>query len=1041
MSTSATYPSQRFETLRELSSFERRALIMAALLSGLLLWMIEFDVYIFGRFTEDHEHAVLASLEYASADVKRRPASIPVWQRADNAQSFYAKDQVFTGAKSKATLFFPAMNARLDLEENTLIVIDQSEQKVATKGWLSGVFGTAATPSADGVTLNVNGSKAKLSQDAVIAVRKGDDGELALNVYSGTISIVDEAGASQNIEANQRVALASDGAVQTVETIPFALLAPANDTVVRTNTHGTADIKFQWTLNNADSTPGTLQISAQADFRDLSSEYPIAASQSEQLASMSDGIYHWRLKSASGEYSESRQVTIQSFTAPGLLNPADHEIVQISEEERKTATINFSWSSRSLATTYELQVSEDEAFQNTAYSATSSSTSLSTDLALDKTFYWRVKALDAEGAVSTWSEPRSVVTKRVVVLPVLTGLDAKPNKFVLGENETTDVLLSWGEVANAETYEIELLRSNESMPAKEFSPTARTALKTHTLTVDAAGVYQWRVRALRGERAPITSMPEAFTIKAAIKLPPPVIPRKSQTRVVEYDLKVPSVTWSWTTDLKDAIFEVEVSQTPDFSEDAYTKNTTALRSFTVSLQQGEYYFRVRTLAANTSSAWSDTEQVSVKKVVVPDAPLLATFAPAKTIYFNESSPVFKARWQGLDAAVGYEVDVAHSTPIPSAVETSDVPAYDIALTDTATVKLRARARDKAGRVGYWSTPLVLNGIKTSDVPRAVYPLNHADLKLQEKESVTLTWAFSKPGFDRYVVKLGSKADLSDAKELSIKTDTNLPFNPDHTGPHYWQVLAYNDTGDLALGDIQTFNTYRIEQTLAASEMPNKRWLTNIATGLGYMSYQKRGPTNDFDASDFTTRVVATLDYQVSRRIGVFVDAQMKTTEYFYEEAQGNEDQETKRVYEPSYNLGGRYRLEFFDAARIGAGLLVGQTELQNVIVEPDKTLTTSKLDLQQAMIELSGGWSFTNALTLASTFRLAFYEKSANFPLEDGDYNQASLDLTYAYAQSHIGMSLKHEETKLKLEDSGQQESTSIDLEENSILLNYGLDL
>jgi len=114
--------------------------------------------------------------------------------------------------------------------------------------------------------------------------------------------------------------------------------------------------------------------------------------------------------------------------------------------------------------------------------ARASATSYTTPLLdLGVTYYWRVRAADAAGNTSEWSETRGV---RAVSPP-----NVAPERNVFATDQPQ---LTWGRVTDALAYQVQVARSPAFVGAATYDAGPALAL---TISAPEEGLYYWRVRA------------------------------------------------------------------------------------------------------------------------------------------------------------------------------------------------------------------------------------------------------------------------------------------------------------------------------------------------------------------------------------------------------------------------------------------------------------------------------------------------------------------------------------------------------------------
>jgi len=118
---------------------------------------------------------------------------------------------------------------------------------------------------------------------------------------------------------------------------------------------------------------------------------------------LAPGKYYWRVKAIEegglkSPWSEVRGFTVTKIFPPTLASPDNQATVG--------PDVTLSWNSVVGAAQYKLQVSKDAAF--TKLIVNEKTTALSKDLTAlaARNYYWRVKAIDADGFKSPWSEVR-----------------------------------------------------------------------------------------------------------------------------------------------------------------------------------------------------------------------------------------------------------------------------------------------------------------------------------------------------------------------------------------------------------------------------------------------------------------------------------------------------------------------------------------------------------------------------------------------------------------------------------------------------------
>ncbi|MEN9908082.1 MAG: hypothetical protein RLZZ540_1231 [Bacteroidota bacterium] len=179
-----------------------------------------------------------------------------------------------------------------------------------------------------------------------------------------------------------------------------------------------------------------------------------------------------------------------SPTIPGLSYPTNN-IVCINN------TINFQWNAaidtQNDAITYQLQIATDNAFTQNLNSSVVTVLSKQIALIKGKSYYWRVKAIDAKNASSNYSATYNFYTEGEGVINHVPFAPVLVTPALNSVQTNTTVNLSWtavdADVNDVLTYDVYFGTSN-SLTNKVA--TAITA-KTFSVNTTTATNYYWKV--------------------------------------------------------------------------------------------------------------------------------------------------------------------------------------------------------------------------------------------------------------------------------------------------------------------------------------------------------------------------------------------------------------------------------------------------------------------------------------------------------------------------------------------------------------------
>ena len=220
------------------------------------------------------------------------------------------------------------------------------------------------------------------------------------------------------------------------------------------------------------------------------------------------------------------------------------------------------------------------------------------------TYYYKVRALDANGTAGAWSSIVSVTYKQTLSAPTVTG----------GNDSQGRPTLKWNAVTGAAKYEVYRARSRSGEYIK-YSTVTGTSY-TNTSYIENGNTYYYKVRALKSDgTAGAWSSIVAVTYKQTLSAPAVTGGNDAQGR--------PTLTWKAVTGA--AKYEVYRARSKDGDYIKYSTVTGTSYTNTSYIENGNtYYYKVRALKSDgTAGAWSSIVSVTYRK------PAAATVASGK----------------------------------------------------------------------------------------------------------------------------------------------------------------------------------------------------------------------------------------------------------------------------------------------------------------------------------------------------------------------------------------------------------------------------
>jgi hypothetical protein len=171
-----------------------------------------------------------------------------------------------------------------------------------------------------------------------------------------------------------------------------------------------------------------------------------------------------------------------------------------------TATVDFSWKAVTNATSYDVQIAYDSAFDNifkqqvytpTASNATQYPSSVWAQVALNagQTYYWRVRVSLASPMASAWSTGVMFTTQLGSVSSSGIDVGRYPSP---GASGVTTNSFSWGTVSGATTYDFKISTKADFSDIVDSSVGLTQTVYQTLAALKAGTTYFWEVRAVAG---------------------------------------------------------------------------------------------------------------------------------------------------------------------------------------------------------------------------------------------------------------------------------------------------------------------------------------------------------------------------------------------------------------------------------------------------------------------------------------------------------------------------------------------------------------
>ena len=456
----------------------------------------------------------------------------------------------------------------------------------------------------------------------------------------------------------------------------------------------------------------------------------------------------YRARSRSGEYIKYSTVTGTSYTNTSYIEDGNtyyykvralksdgtagawSSIVSVTYRAASTGTLPapsvtggndsqgrpmLKWNAVSGAAKYEVYRARSKNGDYIKYSTVTGTNYTNTSyIENGNTYYYKVRALDANGTAGPWSDVVAVTCRLGLTAPSVTG----------GNDSQGRPTLKWNAVTGAAKYEVYRARSRSGEYIK-YSTVTGTSY-TNTSYIEDGNTYYYKVRALdangtAGAWSSIVSVSYRAASTGTLSAPTVTGGNDSQGR--------PTLTWKVVTGA--AKYEVYRSYSRDGSYSKYSTQTSTAYTNSSYLTSGTtYYYKVRALDAN-GNAGPYSAVVSVTCRLKLSAPSVTGGKD------SQGRPTLK--WKAVSGAAKYEVYRSTSrsgTYTKYSTQTSTSYTNSSYLTSGTTYYYKVRALGSDGSYGPYSSVASVTYRATSSAVPAEVTMGKATA---QGSYITVTW--------------------------------------------------------------------------------------------------------------------------------------------------------------------------------------------------------------------------------------------------------------------------------------------------------------
>jgi len=373
-----------------------KRLLWAALLSGSGL-VATFTWYYLTK-TKSHTNENEKPLAYVGKtleEIQRRPATRLLWQEVATGEPLFNGEAIRTSNKGEVRIQFADSTRYLDLEPDSLIVIQQNKGEIALDLMEGSLFVAAAKDGTDssGTALVLNSASGKVDlSKASASLSKSNGNQVDVQVLEGSASIKDKNGTDKVLSSGSGGALGANGLQ--FNRADLQIISPAPGKVAFVDADEKDNLTFKWK-----GFPAGLKVSLYTgNSRKDMKEWTTVAHQSDESfkTSLPLGKPYWKLVAKDPKTqkvmaeSSVYRTEIQARYAPTMVFPLADATIPVNKAPFDMA---FKWQKGDEISHIVLEVAKDPALrQKVATKNFTTEEEYTLPALTEGEYYWRMSS-------------------------------------------------------------------------------------------------------------------------------------------------------------------------------------------------------------------------------------------------------------------------------------------------------------------------------------------------------------------------------------------------------------------------------------------------------------------------------------------------------------------------------------------------------------------------------------------------------------------------------------------------------------------------
>ncbi len=632
----------------------------------------------------------LAKLVNLTHEVQRKPVDRIIWQSVQADEDLYAGETLRTNEGTHASIVFLRSQTVVDLEPNSLIVLEEVSGKVALNFIEGNLFVRAKSTTIPDEALTLKSGAHQISlHQTELSLGKQQNRNLNVDILSGSADIESSGKVISVKEGNSGVIM--NDRLQTIHH-SIHILSPKKGSDLYVDPKQRELLSIQFQPLGSDYTV----FFEKGESRSRLNEVRGAVSHGESgriSLPLAPGIVYWRLIATSNQgrprlTSQIQKTKILPLSPVSLLSPSQGQTISLESNE---SGVQFRWTNPGLLERLHLVVSTDPQLKKPLW-AKEVSGDQENLLLQPGTYYWGVSGNLKKLDRTLQSGPQWFIVASSKKIPTPIPLSPQPKQLITQlESQDHGIEFSWSPIPSATSYSLVLVWKQMGNNNKRQVINVHKPKHVHHKL--QPGRYLWSVTAFHDQEPSQPSETLDFLIA-----PTQTISWIDPTTTFNYLTERPTVELKWTPIASATKYRLKWASQDDHLDKTTWINLNSTPSTTQHLSSdGTFTFVLEAL--------NSQDQVVARSParIMDIAPLPLLPAPEFTQKDElpikaSNSGLARIEWQPVQGALNYQLTLMSKNSPPKLSKTNETTQLFSNLYP-GEYTLTVQSMDRFGRVG------------------------------------------------------------------------------------------------------------------------------------------------------------------------------------------------------------------------------------------------------------------------------------------------------------------------------------------------------